>query len=258
LVFGETFVGKSSIVNMLAERELAAVSSGAGVCTFQNRHYHIRVGDYCINLYDTVGLNAPFQGKPSWPQAVAMLFGLIRNLAETDGIDFLVMVVRKPAIFKEFTVQNYNLFYNVFCASQVPLVIVITGMDFDDPTTWWNQNQNEFTTRGITFKAHACLTATRGKQTSDGYLLQQEYASSTEILRNLVLSQCQSNEPWKQDIGVWFRSTLRYLRSTLAVFLDKRTETRRKLRDALVEHAKLSRSQAKDLAARIINEFNTA
>ena len=56
IIFGEMGAGKSSLINLIAGKEVANTSSGARSCTLKATEYTIRLPDsQCeVNLYDTV------------------------------------------------------------------------------------------------------------------------------------------------------------------------------------------------------------
>jgi len=56
IVFGEMGVGKSSLINLIAGKDLAIASSSATSCTLQSTEYKVKLHDsqYEVNLYDTV------------------------------------------------------------------------------------------------------------------------------------------------------------------------------------------------------------
>jgi hypothetical protein len=258
LVFGETGVGKSSIINMLAGATIAATSNDAGACTFDNTRYELPINDYWVNVYDTISLNTPHHTKVPGPRVIAMLFKLIRALAGSDGIDFLVMTVRVPASPTGFTLKNYELFHKIFCQGRVPVLFVATGLEYENPMEgWWERNRQVFEARGMVFSGHACVTATKGKRPrTGGYLLQNEYDSSRETLRNAISSLCRRNEPWKEDADAWFQFTLGHLRKSLTAFFDVSQAGRQKLMtDALMEHAGLQKEDAKIVAVKIASSL---
>jgi hypothetical protein len=235
---------------MLAGVEVAATSNEASCATFQNKQHAIEIQGCRVNVYDTVGLNTKLG-----LQAVAMLFKLIRDLACHDGIDFLVMVVQAPAIPTESMVANYELFHEVFCRGKVPILFVITGLEYKQPMErCWNNVRQVYERHGMRFAGHACITAIKGKrQTNGSYELQKEYDSSLQTLRDAFSALLARKAPWNEDPSVWFRWTLAYLLQHIAVLLDAPQATRQRLiASALVKHADLSKGEAKRIATCIV------
>jgi hypothetical protein len=238
---------------MLAGKQVSESSNDAVGTTFKSKRHEIDVISHSIHIYDTTGLNQPLKGTVPGPQAVAILFKLIRCLADSDGIDFLVMVI-KPEI-KERTVKNYELVFKYLCQGEVPVVIVITGLEHE-PTmdAWWKRNEKEFSNLGMTFKGYACVTATMGKETRSGYSLQSEYDLSKTTLERLISSRCQENKPWRREAHLWFQAAGRsrpWTVSTLLGFFSIRTTPQARMTKALQQHAGLNEGDAKVIAQRI-------
>jgi len=95
--------------------------------------------------------------------------------------------------------NNYRIFYEGFCTKGVPVVIVVTGLENEQPMSdWWLGNKAEFNNRCLKFEASACITATRGKKDKDGgYINEDEYNFSRELVKDLIRSKC-SEEGWKK------------------------------------------------------------
>ena len=88
-----------------------------------------------------------------------------------DGVNLLVYVMRAPRIVATAK-ANYELFFETFCYGQVPIVIVVTGLeDKDDMDKWWEENKSVFDDYKMPFSGSACITATQGKLLKGGYLL---------------------------------------------------------------------------------------
>jgi len=99
LIVGETGVGKSSVVNLIAGEPLATVHSGAGACTMEATSYDIILPDdqglaHHIRLFDTVGLNEPQFGKTDYLTAIEKANTLICQLQRTGGIRLLLFCIR--------------------------------------------------------------------------------------------------------------------------------------------------------------------
>jgi hypothetical protein len=253
LVFGETGRGKSSVINMLAGANVAATSNDAIRCTFENTRYELTIKENLVHIYDTTGLNESPHGKVSLLRAVAGAFKLIRDLAHSGGIDLLVFVVRGGPGVMSSTVRNYELFYKAICRKEVPIVVVITGLEYEqDMDDWWKRNEQVFRDHGMVFHGHGCITAIKGKKIPGGHLLQKEYDRSRKTLEDLISTHCQRNAPWTQDADAWFQFTLGYMMNSLKSFFSAPRATRqRQVRDAFVEYAGLQGGDAKRIAARI-------
>lgn len=186
VIFGETGVGKSSIINMLLGEDKAHVSDGGMGCTFKNDVYTVNIDGSPFHLYDTAGLNEGQAGTLMGSAAISSLYKLIRCLS--GGVSLLVFCMRAPRI-TDNTVKNYNIFYKAFCQSKVPIVIVVTGLENTEPVmdSWWPTNVRDFEKHGMMFVGHACVTATKGKKTKHGYRYEEEYKESKGKIEELIL-----------------------------------------------------------------------
>jgi predicted GTPase len=213
IVFGETGSGKSSIVNMLAGSVVAPISSGAKGCTFKSDSYLVDIGDSDYNIFDTVGLGEAEKGRVSAKDAVINLYKLINKL--DDGVSLLVYCVRGPRV-KHDTVKNYQVFYEIFCERQVPIVIAVTGLENEDPMEgWWTENEADFAKCGMRFGGHACITATRGKHNR----FSEEYEESVVSVKELIQRSCRSS-PWKKEQKAWFVSAFKNVWNKFASMFD--------------------------------------
>lgn len=200
IIFGETGVGKSSIVNMLPGGDEAAVNGDAKGVTFRHERYVKDIGGCLLNIFDTVGLNEGAAGTVSAPKAIEGLYRLMRGL--DNGVSLLVYVVRGPRL-KNSARKNYEMFYEIFCEKKVPIVLVITGLEHeDDMDEWWKRNEAAFSEEGMRFCGAACITATKGKRDS----FEEEFEDSRVKVEKLILNHC-TEMPWLPPAGKgasWF------------------------------------------------------
>ncbi|KIK56475.1 hypothetical protein GYMLUDRAFT_120326, partial [Collybiopsis luxurians FD-317 M1] len=157
--FGSTGCGKSSVVNMILGSAKAPISSGAEGCTFEGKPYSVTIGATGYVLWDTAGLDEGREGRVVSKQALKDLSNLVLRLSLSGGVSLLVLVMRGPRI-TEAILKNYQTFYDGFCNKNVPIVIVVTGMENEDNMDeWWIRNGPSFTKRKMFFKGSACITA---------------------------------------------------------------------------------------------------
>ena len=205
LVFGETGTGKSSLINMIAGNDVAKVSNDALGCTFGNVQYVVNefIDGSPIRLWDTAGLNEGEHGMVSSEQAMQNLYNLVYNLK--GGVNLLVYCIRATR-FRDILLTNYELFSRIICQRMVPTVVVVTGLEYQDPMdSWWDENESEFSRRGMEFSGHACVTTTKGKRLKSGeYMFEEEYAESVDAVRKLVKTHV-STQPWIMGGTAWMR-----------------------------------------------------
>ncbi|KAK7472062.1 hypothetical protein VKT23_000176 [Stygiomarasmius scandens] len=189
VLFGASGCGKTSIINMLAGFELAKTVSNSAVSLFHNEKYTIKIEDQAYNIHDTTGLSEGHDRSSLSQEAKNQLKGLIRNL--DDGISLLVFCLRAPRI-TDGAAKNYAMFYRELCGSRVPIVIVVTGLENEiDTEEWWVTNEHVFKGYGMHFDGHARITATKGKETANGYKNQEEYDKSRERTALLIKQHAQ-------------------------------------------------------------------
>lgn len=202
IIFGETGVGKSSVVNLIAGEPVAKTSPDAGACTFTSRPYHVVLESYkpyCI--WDTVGLNEPEISREDYLRAIKHAYLLIKELERSGGVHLLLLCMR-GRITKSVQ-QNYRLFVNILCEKKVPLAVVVTNLE-NEPCMegWWAANQEVFKRYGISPDGHACITAIPGV----GGIFRERKEESRERMRKLLLELTMpTSEGWKKEnVRVWF------------------------------------------------------
>ncbi|OAX42324.1 P-loop containing nucleoside triphosphate hydrolase protein [Rhizopogon vinicolor AM-OR11-026] len=184
IVFGDTGVGKSSVINMLMGEPVAAVSNQAVGCTYESTKYRATIAHQEVMLYDTAGLNEAEAGTDSPQQAIQNLRSLVEDI---KTVNLLVYCIRGRR-FRKIVADNYNMFCKTICGSKVPVVLVITGLENEDNMDdWWKENKVYFDHHKLEFRGHVCITTIRGRAFKDGlgpgYIFQNLYDVSKEKVR---------------------------------------------------------------------------
>ncbi|KIJ67964.1 hypothetical protein HYDPIDRAFT_107508 [Hydnomerulius pinastri MD-312] len=177
------------------ETETAIVSSGAKGCTFGSTDYTATINGEKFVLWDTIGLNEGDKGSTPSAMAERNLEDLMRKMETEGGLSLLVYVIRGTR-YREVVRINYDLFCREICDGKVPVVVVITGLENEEPMeSWWDKNKEDLQRYGLKFRGHACITATRGKLLgTGGHAYDDEYAESERTLKELVSQYC-SDKP---------------------------------------------------------------
>ncbi|OJA18652.1 hypothetical protein AZE42_11681 [Rhizopogon vesiculosus] len=186
IVFGESGVGKSSIINMLMGEPVAAVSNQAVGCTYASNKFRATIAGKEVMLYDTAGLNEAEAGTVSPEQAIRNLRSLVKDL---KTVNLLVYCIRGTR-FRKIVADNYKIFCNTICGGdrKVPVVLVITGLENEETIDdWWKDNEADFDE--MKFHGHACITAIRGRALKDdsGYIFEDLYDASKEKVMKLLV-----------------------------------------------------------------------
>jgi predicted GTPase len=200
IIFGETGVGKSSIVNMFDGDKPASVGNGAQGVTFEHRFYQKHICGTLFRVFDTVGLNEGAEGAMDTATAIVKLYELIMGLR--NGVSLLVYVMRAPRITMTGK-KNYELF-RTLCDGIVPIVMVVTGLeDMEDMDQWWRDNQAAFDKCNMFLSDVACVTGTKGKDRNGAHVYEAEFASSKKKVEELI-DRNYSQTPWKTERQPWF------------------------------------------------------
>jgi predicted GTPase len=200
IVFGETGVAKSSVINMLDGDVMAAVSDQNDQGAFSNTPYEKAIFGCTFNIFDTIG----FDGGPGTlaaREAIEGVYKLIRQL--DDGINLLVYVIQASRM-NDLTRMNYKMFFELFCQKQVPIVIIVTGLgERDNRDNWWIENKTAFDMNEMKFDGYACIMATKGPLRNGRFVYEWEYEDSKRQVESLIYDLHNPN-PWKMPLTTWF------------------------------------------------------
>lgn len=255
LVVGETGVGKSSVVNLIAGAPLAAVHSGAGGCTMEATSYDVVLPDnqgfsHHVRLFDTVGLNEPQFGRNDYLTAIEKANTLICQLKRTGGIRLLLFCIRGGRITAVMQ-NNYRLFCDILCQNEVPVAFVITGLENEASMEgWWEKNAPLFEAYRLSCASHACITAIRGLNNCYA----ERYHESQKTVRAMLVGHVAgSGRSWQPERTIWFIHLAGKLLRWLSQIRSRRRQslTVEDLTRHLQDRCKFSRSEAVYLAGKI-------
>jgi len=209
VIFGKAGSGKSSVINAIAQRQLAETSSNATGCTPRYQGHEIEISGESFVLFDTAGLDEGTGGTVPAAEAEAKLKSLLRELTgpRSNGIGLLVYCVGcgKDSGRISSLLRNYNRVYSMICRKKVPIVVVVTGLESYEPNmeSWWSANKDKFAECGMDFKDHACVTTLDNKSAiTESERLR--IAESCESLRNLII---KNYVEWAGDAS-WFNLSI--------------------------------------------------
>jgi len=175
VLFGEVGSGRSSVVNLMAGREIAETSSGTERCTPHWKGHPVAFDGYNYEVFDTIGLDEQAFRPTEYLEAIENAYNLVAKLASEGGIDLLLFCVR--ARITTTTQANYRLFYEWLCEKKIPIVLIVTGLEIErNMEDWWNRNGVNVSRYGIRVDGHACITAVEGVK----------YEESARLVRDLV------------------------------------------------------------------------
>jgi GTPase Era involved in 16S rRNA processing len=203
ILFGETGVGKSSLVNLIAGSEVAQTSGDSDGCTMTYRPYIFQVHGISYTIWDTRGLDRAetMMETKGYLAAVEQAYKLIQNLTALGGVDLLVLCHRAGRITTT-TQSNYRLFYEVLCESNVPIALAITFLEHHTRMEdWWKQNVGVFERHEMKPAGHACVTG----------LSEHSMSQESRLAIENMLGQHDDNGRYNMPPGRWFAQFLRRL-----------------------------------------------
>ncbi|KAI6044693.1 P-loop containing nucleoside triphosphate hydrolase protein [Pisolithus marmoratus] len=212
VLFGETGVGKSSVINLIAGESLAKVSADVDGCTMASTKYTIHVDSQSYAVYDTVGLEEPQMGVNGYFSAIEKAYNLIRSLGETGGIHLLLFCMRGGRITA--TAQsNYRLFHEFLCDKQVPIALIFTGLEREERMEgWWDRNQASIRRFGIHSVGHACITAVQDPDDSEQVA---KYNESRKAMLSLLHKCTEDGIGLQMDTPNWLAMFFRRMATLL-------------------------------------------
>ncbi|KAG1778213.1 P-loop containing nucleoside triphosphate hydrolase protein [Suillus placidus] len=212
VLFGEAGAGKSSVVNLMAGRDVAYTSPGMRRCTLQWQDYTINFDGESYKVFDTIGIEESGLEMEEYLVAVANAYRFIKTLDAEGGVDLLLFCIRAGR-FTAALQSNYRFFHEFLCEKKVPIVLAITNLEREQRMEdWWDREHSIFPRHEIHVAGHACITAANGL---DGRH-QQLYEESRIAIRTLVKENITGgpNEVWTGGNNV-FVSLVRALKKLL-------------------------------------------
>jgi len=207
IIFGETGAGKSSLVNLIAGRDVAEMSSRATGCTFKSTCFPVNIGEKKFHLHDTAGLDEGQGGRVAKHDAIVQCYELLRKL--DTGVNLLIFCMRAPRI-KESCAQNWKLFRDIICQREIPVILVVTGLENEEKSMdeWYPRNEQDFRNYEIFPTRVAGVTAIRGKKNRSGdYLFGPEYEESETKLRKMI-EAVYLPTPWRVPRTEWVQKII--------------------------------------------------
>ncbi|KAG2053032.1 hypothetical protein BDR06DRAFT_956902 [Suillus hirtellus] len=243
VLFGQGGAGKSSLVNLIAGKNVAKTSSDLARCTLKWEEHSVDFGGDSYDIFDTVGLEEPQLGIPQYLDAVENAHNLIHKLEKQGGIDLLMFCMRAGRLTATLQ-NNYRLFNEFLCEKKVPIVIVITYLENEvgEMDDWWKRNQDTFRDQEFYVDGHACITAIQGN-------CPERYAQSRTTIRKLVkeFTTGGKKRAWKGGDNL-FVSLMQKLRGLV---LGKSRSKKDNIAPRLTKRCGLTPDVAKQLADRI-------
>ncbi|EAU80922.1 hypothetical protein CC1G_03098 [Coprinopsis cinerea okayama7 len=235
VVFGETGAGKSSLINMLAGREVTEASNSATGVTPSNLEFSLTIGNQEYRIWDTAGLNEADTGTVPAQKALDNLQVLLKTLAESSsGVSLLIYCIGGMG-YGEILRINFDLVWGIMCQARVPILILITNQEYSKPEgdsligdTWWKAHSSRLLPDGTTIAPkhlqHVPVVTIRG---GDNKWDSKYEHSCIEVKKRI--QQMVNNSKWNPPKSTW-----RQVQKQLAAYYKHRKVSRDKLERKIV------------------------
>lgn len=190
IVAGESGIGKSSLINLIADQQPARTSSDSVVCTVAPESYSVRIDGHDFLLWDTPGFNEGLTDSPRTNYS-AQLHSFLRRMSFEGKIDLLLYCIPASRA-KMAMVNNYRAICSVVPPT-TPIAAVVTHLERHpgQMEDWWANNGHDLGSLGMNFVGHACVTTLPASGTrvlpSSIY---ERVAESRKALRSLIRRVC--------------------------------------------------------------------
>ena len=166
--FGKTGAGKSSVINLIAGRPVAQVTSDTEPCTLDSNSYTIDTPTKQFVIWDTVGFNGVRDGHDMSRQAVLNAVQLIRDLSAESGVDLLVFVKERNKLTTA-ELNCYRLLEEFLCEGQVPVAVIVTNLEEHEVMEQWWEVNGEGLLKVLSGNVigHACITSLASRDPED-------------------------------------------------------------------------------------------
>ncbi|KAG2351853.1 P-loop containing nucleoside triphosphate hydrolase protein [Suillus spraguei] len=160
VIFGEAGTGKSSLVNLIARKDVAVTSSDAKGCTTAVIQHETWIQNETlkVKLFDTPGLDECHRAEVPDKKARIILKELVQSLVKQSDIHLIIYCVQGKRTIRALC-SNYE-FIRSQVKWKVPIVLVVTSLESYEPDMeeWWRLNESTISKHGMTFAGHACVT----------------------------------------------------------------------------------------------------
>ncbi|KAG1765800.1 kinase-like domain-containing protein [Suillus occidentalis] len=163
LLFGETGVEKSSVINLIMGEHVAQTSPDAESCTVQHTSHQLNLGPHNFKLWEVSLIESIGFFKALFTKW--RLKKSYKKLYKDDGVHLLLYCMRGSRSQRAL-IRDYKFFTDIVgstatMASGIPVAAVVTCLEDypKDMDGWWAKNKNNLESLGMRFSAHACVTS---------------------------------------------------------------------------------------------------
>jgi len=211
VIFGESGVGKSSIINLLAGKQVARTSPDVKNCTLRYEAYDVPIKGVQCRIYDTAGVDGKYMDPGGFLDAIINADKLMKALKNKGGVHLLLYCIKAGRISPTF-VTNYRLFYEFFFEEKVPVALIVTHLEREDPMDdWYTRNKGSFDRHAVKYVDHACITAAANLHPK----YKKKYDASKEEVCDLIIRNQDTVVDWNGGDG-WLAQFIGKLKDLLS------------------------------------------
>jgi predicted GTPase len=194
LLFGETGVGKSSVINLIMGENAAQTSPDGATCTLTHTSHKINLGPHTFKLWEvssieSMGFFETFFKKWSLKKQYKRLY-------KDDGV-YLLLYCMRGSRAQRALLRDYKFFTDIVGSTagpgRVPVAAVVTSLE-DYPKNmdnWWTKNKDNLEHLGMRFSSHACITSLPNDPESSLEMRARRHRSE-QVIRRLIYESYQT------------------------------------------------------------------
>jgi hypothetical protein len=122
---------------------------------------------------------------------------LMKELRDRGGVHLLLYCIKAGGISPTF-VTTYRLFYEFFFEEKIPVALIVTHLEREDPMDeWYTRNKGSLDRHAVNCVDHACITAAANLDPK----YRTKYDASKEEVRNLITKHRDTVANWTGGEG---------------------------------------------------------
>jgi predicted GTPase len=195
LLFGETGVGKSAIINLIMGKDVAETSPDAEPCTLQHTSHEVNLGDRHFKLWEVSSIESMGFFRALFTKW--RLKKSFKKLYKDDGVYLLLYCMRgsraQRALIKDYKFFTDIVGSSVTVAGGIPVAAVVTSLENypKDMDRWWAKNEDNLESLGMRFTAHACITSLPDDPDAPPAMRARRHRSE-QVIRSLIHKSYQA------------------------------------------------------------------
>ncbi|KAG1749596.1 hypothetical protein EDD22DRAFT_808530 [Suillus occidentalis] len=195
LLFGETGVGKSAIINLIVGNDVVETSPDAEPCTLQHPSHEVNLRDRSFKLWEVSSIDSMGFFRASFTKQ--RLKTSYNKLYKDEGV-YLLLYCMRGSRAQRALIRDYKFFTDVVgssvtVAGGVKVAAVVTNLE-DYPTDmdrWWVKNKDNLESLGMRFTAHACITSLPDHPNASPAIRARRHRSK-QAIRSLIYNSYQA------------------------------------------------------------------